>query len=114
LQGRVELPPRKLLEQLFHKIDEVPQWNPTVVRSEKLKVSDEKKKRSDLLMSVLWQVIDEFTDITYQATAKIAAGIVSSRDFVVLRQWAEKEGQFIASARSISNGFYPEQDGIIR
>jgi hypothetical protein len=41
----VELPPRKLLEQLFHKIDEVPQWNPTVVRSEKLKVRDEKERR---------------------------------------------------------------------
>jgi len=47
-------------------------------------------------------------------TAKIAAGIISSRDFVVLRQWAEREGQFIASAKSISNSYYPEQDGIIR
>ncbi|XP_059473943.1 steroidogenic acute regulatory protein, mitochondrial-like [Neocloeon triangulifer] len=96
LTGRVELSPRRLLEELFHKIEQVPAWNPTVAKSQVL------------------QKIDENTDITYQVTAKIAAGIISSRDFVVLRQWAEKEGHFIAAARSTSNNFKPEQDGIIR
>ncbi|XP_065336283.1 steroidogenic acute regulatory protein-like [Cloeon dipterum] len=96
LTARIELPPRKLLEELFHKIEQVPNWNPTIVKSE------------------IIQKIDEHTDITYQATSKIAAGIISSRDFVVLRQWAEKEGHFIAAARSTSNNFKPEQDGIIR
>lgn len=57
----------KLIYELFTQIEDVPQWNPT------------------LLESKIIHKIDYFTDITYQASVGGGGGMVKSRDFVNLR-----------------------------
>ncbi|XP_053683580.1 steroidogenic acute regulatory protein-like [Sabethes cyaneus] len=69
LTGKIHYPARKLLQELYYKIEEVPNWNPT------------------LLESKIIRKIDSHTDISYQATIGGGGGVVKSRDFVNLRCW---------------------------
>ncbi|XP_055626709.1 steroidogenic acute regulatory protein-like isoform X2 [Toxorhynchites rutilus septentrionalis] len=69
LTGKVHYPAKKLLQELYYKIEDVPNWNPT------------------LLESKIIRKIDSHTDITYQATIGGGGGVVKSRDFVNLRCW---------------------------
>lgn len=69
LTAKIRLPAKKLLMKLFYEIENMPQWNPTVLQSKILKR------------------IDRYTDITYQVSAPGGGGIVGSRDFVNLRCW---------------------------
>uniref|UniRef100_A0A182WL09 START domain-containing protein n=1 Tax=Anopheles minimus TaxID=112268 RepID=A0A182WL09_9DIPT len=69
LTAKIHYPARKLLEELFYKIEDVPKWNPT------------------LLDSKIIRKIDSHTDITYQASAGGGGGVVKCRDFVNLRCW---------------------------
>ncbi|XP_053666865.1 steroidogenic acute regulatory protein-like [Anopheles marshallii] len=69
LTAKIHYPARKLLEELFYKIEEVPKWNPT------------------LLDSKIIRKIDSHTDISYQATVGGGGGVVKCRDFVNLRCW---------------------------
>ncbi|XP_058829453.1 steroidogenic acute regulatory protein-like [Topomyia yanbarensis] len=69
LTGKIHYPARKLLQELYYKIEDVPNWNPT------------------LLESKIIRKIDSHTDISYQATIGGGGGLVKSRDFVNLRCW---------------------------
>lgn len=68
-QGRVNSNAKKLVEDLFINIEEMPKWNPT------------------LLDSRVIHRIDPRTDISYQVSAPGGGGFVKSRDFVNLRSW---------------------------
>ena len=37
-QGTVDFSPRLLLEELFHKVDNLPKWNPTVLETRTVQV----------------------------------------------------------------------------
>ncbi|XP_055702019.1 steroidogenic acute regulatory protein-like [Phlebotomus papatasi] len=69
LTGRVNSNAKKLVEDLFINIEEMPKWNPT------------------LLDSRVIHRIDPRTDISYQVSAPGGGGFVKSRDFVNLRSW---------------------------
>ncbi|KFB50484.1 AGAP007057-PA-like protein [Anopheles sinensis] len=69
LTAKIHYPARKLLQELFYKIEDVPNWNPT------------------LLESKIIRKIDSHTDISYQATVGGGGGVVKCRDFVNLRCW---------------------------
>ncbi|XP_065085142.1 steroidogenic acute regulatory protein-like isoform X1 [Ochlerotatus camptorhynchus] len=69
LTAKIHYPAKKLLQELYYKIEEVPNWNPT------------------LLESKIIRKIDSHTDITYQATVGGGGGVVKCRDFVNLRCW---------------------------
>jgi hypothetical protein len=69
LSGKVNYPPKKLLQELFYNIENFPSWNPT------------------LLESKIIRKIDSNTDIAYSVSASGGGGIVKSRDFVNLRCW---------------------------
>uniref|UniRef100_A0A8W7PGD2 START domain-containing protein n=1 Tax=Anopheles coluzzii TaxID=1518534 RepID=A0A8W7PGD2_ANOCL len=69
LTAKIHYPARKLLQELFYKIEDVPKWNPT------------------LLESKIIRKIDSHTDISYQATIGGGGGVVKCRDFVNLRCW---------------------------
>lgn len=78
LTGKIHYPAKKLLQELYYKIEEVPNWNPT------------------LLESKIVRKIDSHTDITYQATIGGGGGVVKCRDFVNLRCWQLcREGRVI-------------------
>ncbi|KAK5648235.1 hypothetical protein RI129_003127 [Pyrocoelia pectoralis] len=68
--------PQFLLEELFYKVETIPQWNPALLESHKI------------------QSIDEHTDICYQISAD-TAGVVTSRDFVNIRHWGVVEGCYV-------------------
>ncbi|KAL5288711.1 STARD3 family protein [Megaselia abdita] len=69
LTGRVRFPAKKLLHELFYRIEEVPIWNPT------------------LLESKIVHKVNTHTDISYNATVGGGGGLIKSRDFVNLRSW---------------------------
>lgn len=80
LTGRIRFPAKKLLHELFYKIEEVPTWNPT------------------LLESKIVHKINTHTDIAYNATVGGGGGLIKSRDFVNLRSWrACKDGKVIVN-----------------
>jgi hypothetical protein len=93
----VDLPPKLLLEQLFYRIESVPQWNPTLTECKTV------------------QPIDSHTDISYQVCAEAAKGVVSTRDFVNLRYWQEvEEGVYFAAGVSTKHPAMPPQPKRIR
>ncbi|XP_071442814.1 steroidogenic acute regulatory protein-like isoform X2 [Hetaerina americana] len=96
LKGRVELPPKFLLNELFFRIDNVPNWNPTLIESYRI------------------QAVDDHTDISYQVTAEGGGGIVSSRDFVNLRHWDVVEGSYVSAGLSITHPDKPPQKKYVR
>lgn len=78
LTAKIHYPAKKLLQELYYKIEEVPSWNPT------------------LLESKIIRKVDSHTDITYQATIGGGGGVVKCRDFVNLRCWQMcREGRVI-------------------
>jgi len=97
LTGYVEMSPRLLLEELFYKMENVPEWNPTLTESRVI------------------QPIDEFTDISYQVCAEAGGGVVSTRDFVNLRHWAMLEGGvFVSAGASVTHHAMPPQNKKVR
>ncbi|KAK4884775.1 hypothetical protein RN001_001046 [Aquatica leii] len=76
LTALVNTSPQYLLEELFYKVETIPQWNPALLESHKV------------------QSIDEYTDICYQISSD-SGGVVSSRDFVNIRHWGVIDGCFV-------------------
>uniref|UniRef100_A0A182Q372 START domain-containing protein n=1 Tax=Anopheles farauti TaxID=69004 RepID=A0A182Q372_9DIPT len=69
MTARINYPARKLLQELFYKIEDVPKWNPT------------------LALSQIIRKIDSHTDISYQVSMGGGGGVIKCRDFVNLRCW---------------------------
>jgi len=62
----------------------------------------------------LFQVLDEHTDILYQISAESGGGVVTSREFVILRHWSVKDGTYISSGCSCTHLSAPENKKLIR
>lgn len=87
LSGKVNYSPKKLLQELFYNIENVPNWNPT------------------LLESKIIRKIDSSTDVSYSVSASGGGGIVKSRDFVNLRCWKLIRDSQIVSNYNINMSF---------
>ena len=60
------------------------------------------------------QVIDEKVDILYNIAAEIAGGVISSRDFVSLRTWGEKDGIYLGAGMGVQHPDKPKQKQYVR
>lgn len=74
----------------------MPNWNETIIENKKM------------------HTIDEYTDVTYQFSTNITAGVSSSRDFLNLRHWAIIDGCYIITFSSVKHPDVLEKKGIIR
>ncbi|GFU39711.1 steroidogenic acute regulatory protein, mitochondrial [Trichonephila clavipes] len=76
-EGILRLSPKKVIDILYFKGEEMHKWNPTV---KKVKII---------------QTIDEHYDIAHVIATEGAAGLVSSRDFVNVRTWKENDSGYV-------------------
>lgn len=95
-QATVDVSPKYLLEELYYKVENLPQWNPSVLQSLKI------------------QPVDEYTDITYQISTDGGAGLVSSRDFVTLRYWTLLQECYVIASTGVEHPSLPKNDKYIR
>ncbi|XP_049817800.1 steroidogenic acute regulatory protein-like isoform X2 [Aethina tumida] len=96
LNAQINVSPKYLLDDLYYKVHQFPQWNPAIVESQKI------------------QAIDEYTDICYQISADAAGGVVKSRDFVTLRHWAQVEDCFVIANVKTDHPSFPVNDKYVR
>lgn len=98
-QATIDISAKKLFDKSVTGVNEMSQWNPTVIESRKLCVSLLAKKKTDSHLNsrfIFIQTIDNHTDITYQVSAPAAGGLIKSRDFVSLRSChTMKNGEII-------------------
>ncbi|CAH0698062.1 unnamed protein product [Spodoptera exigua] len=104
--GIVEAPPKFLYEEFKDNITKLPEWNPTILKSELIKE------------------VGPGIDLSYQVTAGGGRGIIAPRDFVILRCTAplNKEGQvvtsdpysYISSGVSVTVPGYPPHRDLVR
>ncbi|XP_050447954.1 steroidogenic acute regulatory protein-like [Cataglyphis hispanica] len=83
ITGIVNAPASILIDLLFDDIEEFPLWNKLVTESIKL------------------QNIDENTDIIYQATSSYGGGLITARDFVILRHRKKCGDYYMSSGISV-------------
>ncbi|EGI62870.1 StAR-related lipid transfer protein 3 [Acromyrmex echinatior] len=83
IMGIIDAPASILIDLLFDGVEEQVSWNKLVTESIKL------------------QYIDENTDIVYQATSPFGGGIITARDFVILRHRKKYGNYYITSGVSI-------------
>ncbi|CAH0716847.1 unnamed protein product, partial [Brenthis ino] len=104
--GVVDCPAKFLFEQFRDNITKLPEWNPTILKSELIKE------------------IAPGIDLSYQVTAGGGRGIIAPRDFVILRRMApiSKEGSivendpycYITSGVSVQVPGYPPHRDMVR
>lgn len=104
--GVVECPPKFLYEEFKDNITRLPEWNPTILKSELIKE------------------ISPGIDLSYQVTAGGGRGIIAARDFVILRRTAplSADGQvvdrephsYISSGVSVTVPGYPPHRDMVR
>lgn len=94
LIGMIEVPLNLILEVMYNQLDEFPKWNPTI-------------KESKIL-----QKLNKNSDIIYQVTAE--KGLVSSRDFVMLRHRAEKDNYSVIASASVKEFNPPLKKNMVR
>ncbi|XP_012538220.1 steroidogenic acute regulatory protein-like [Monomorium pharaonis] len=83
ITGIIDAPASILIDLLFDHVEEQSSWNKLVTESIRL------------------QIIDENTDIVYQATSPYGGGIITARDFVILRHRNKCDNYYISSGISI-------------
>ncbi|KYN30987.1 StAR-related lipid transfer protein 3 [Trachymyrmex septentrionalis] len=83
IMGIIDAPASILIDLLFDGVEEQVSWNKLVTESIKL------------------QYIDENTDIVYQATSPFGGGIITARDFVILRHRKKYGNYYITSGVSV-------------
>ncbi|KFM60499.1 Steroidogenic acute regulatory protein, mitochondrial, partial [Stegodyphus mimosarum] len=76
-EGFLPISPKKVIDELYFKGEEMHKWNPTV-----------KKVR-------VIQKIDDHMDIAHVIATEGASGLVSSRDFVNLRVWKKEDSAYV-------------------
>ncbi|XP_072937652.1 steroidogenic acute regulatory protein-like [Epargyreus clarus] len=104
--GMVDCPAKFLYEEFKDNITKLPEWNPTILKSELIKE------------------VAPNIDLSYQVTAGGGRGIISPRDFVILRRLAAltREGRetaaepycYISSGVSVEVPGYPPHRGMVR
>ncbi|XP_063239016.1 steroidogenic acute regulatory protein-like [Bacillus rossius redtenbacheri] len=78
------------------------------------RVLPQEQQAQRFLQGVLFQPIDERTDIMYMVAAGGAGGLVQSRDFVNLRHWSLRGDCYVAAAVSVTHPDAPSGDKHIR
>lgn len=96
ITGIIEAPASTLVDWLFEGIEEHPSWNKLVMESVKL------------------QNIDENTDIVYQSTSPQGGGLITARDFIILRHRNKCGNYHISSGISVSTTAFPTRKHVIR
>ncbi|XP_024884666.1 steroidogenic acute regulatory protein-like [Temnothorax curvispinosus] len=83
ITGIIDAPASLVINLLFDNIEEQTSWNKLVTESMKL------------------QTIDENTDIVYQATSPFGGGLITARDFVILRHRKKCDNYYITAGVSV-------------
>ncbi|XP_014468240.1 PREDICTED: stAR-related lipid transfer protein 3 [Dinoponera quadriceps] len=96
ITGVVDAPASTLVDWLFEGIEEQASWNKLVMESMKL------------------QNIDENTDIVYQSTSPQGGGLITARDFIILRHRNKYGDYYISSGVSIPAAGIPNRKHMIR
>ncbi|KAG5858432.1 hypothetical protein JTB14_029783 [Gonioctena quinquepunctata] len=96
LQANLDISPSYLLEELFFRVHDLTKWNTALKESHKV------------------QSLDEHTDITYQISKEAVGGLVSSRDFIILRHWASVEKYYVISHCKTEHPSLPENKKFTR
>nr|BAJ46575.1 carotenoid-binding protein [Bombyx mandarina]BAJ46581.1 carotenoid-binding protein [Bombyx mandarina] len=104
--GVVNCPARFLYEEFKNNLTKLPEWNPTILKCEIIKE------------------IGDGVDLSYQVTAGGGRGIITPRDFVILRRTAllSREGRvvddnphgYISSGVSVQVPGYPPLKEMVR
>lgn len=104
-QGIIDAPASILIDLLFDGIEEFPLWNKLVTESTKLQVIFAFTFCCNILLIsakiIYSKNIDENTDIIYQATSSYGGGLITARDFVILRQRKKCGDYYMNSGISI-------------
>ncbi|XP_032687027.1 steroidogenic acute regulatory protein-like [Odontomachus brunneus] len=96
ITGIIDAPASTLVDWLFEGIEEHPSWNKLVMESVKL------------------QNIDENTDIVYQSTSPQGGGLITARDFIILRHRNKCGNFYVSSGVSIPTTTIPNRKHMIR
>lgn len=96
LTASIDVNPKILHEDLFYNMENAPLWNPTVVDCKIL------------------EKIDRQTDVSYHISADAGGGVVSSRDFVVVRYWNTRGTTYISAGTSVVHPSMPPVKHIVR
>ncbi|CAG5053223.1 unnamed protein product [Parnassius apollo] len=104
--GVVECPAKFLYEEFKNNVTNIAEWNPTILKTEYIKE------------------VGPGIDLTYQVTAGGGGGLITPRDFVILRRTAQltREGKvtesepycYITSGVSVQVPGYPPQKDMVR
>ncbi|CAH2056469.1 unnamed protein product, partial [Iphiclides podalirius] len=104
--GVVECPAKFLYEEFKNNLTKLPEWNPTILKTEFIKE------------------VGPGVDLSYQVTAGGGRGIIAPRDFVILRRTAQlsREGKvtevdpycYMTSGTSVQVPGYPPQKDMVR
>ncbi|XP_033220210.1 steroidogenic acute regulatory protein-like [Belonocnema kinseyi] len=96
ITGTVNVSARMLSDNLFENVEATSNWNTQLTECKKI------------------NEIDENTDIVYQATPSFGNGIVTARDFVILRHRGNFGPYFVSCGMSIPFAEYPSRKNYIR
>lgn len=96
LEGTVDCSAKDLFSELVERVTDTPRWNPTVSESK------------------IIQVVDECTDICYNASPAIGGGIISSRDFVNVRHWKSKGNITVSAGCAVCHPDVPVNKSHVR
>ncbi|XP_069835284.1 steroidogenic acute regulatory protein, mitochondrial-like isoform X2 [Dendropsophus ebraccatus] len=92
----IDSPPELIYSQLFEKLEQMDQWNPSISKVQIL------------------QKIGRNTILTREITAQIPANMVSQRDFVSVRHCYRKGSALYLIGTATDSHLMPPQKGIIR
>ncbi|XP_012274183.1 steroidogenic acute regulatory protein-like [Orussus abietinus] len=96
ITGVVDATDKSLMHRIFDEIDSMWKWYKHVEICKRI------------------QVIDEDTDIVYQCSVPYAGGVISARDFVMLRRRAERGHFQITAGISITHPSIPSRPNFVR
>lgn len=104
--GVVDCPAKFLFEEFKNNLTKLPEWNPTILKSELIKE------------------VGPGVDLSYQVTAGGGRGIIAPRDFIILRRSAALSNEgvvvesnphcYVTSGVSVQVPGYPPQRDMVR
>ncbi|KAL4712158.1 hypothetical protein ACJJTC_011019 [Scirpophaga incertulas] len=108
LTATVECPPKYLFDEFKNNVTKLPEWNPTILKSELIKE------------------IAEGIDLSYQVSTGGGRGIIAPRDFLILRRCAgvapdgnlsrsgDEPASYVCSGVSVQVPGYPPRRDFVR